>query len=161
MPRTRSEWGRWLRPRVFPMVLVAAGILLAVWIAVRSSQPTPPNFAEYAVLTVGSSLASIFGGSLLGRVGRIDPMHARSVVRQLGTAGQQAYRTRTRLEIALESDEKAEMITAVGIATAQLEALEEQFTNAVLDWNDIHPEALRDVMGHDDREDHGQGGPDT
>lgn len=72
------------------------------------------------------------------------PTHARSAVRRLLTLGRTVGAARVRLS---DLDDGRGARSAAEIAAAELVAVQSQIFNAIEDWNDVHPEALREVLG--------------
>jgi hypothetical protein len=132
----------WLAPRWLPGLLVCVGLALAAWIGARSNDPKPPSFSETAVITLASSALSIAGGAAYGRIGRIEPGHARSAVRRLFRLGRDVRGMRAEA-IACEPFKSEEMLAHV---ISRLEGIEGVVVDAIADWNDVHPEALTQVM---------------
>jgi hypothetical protein len=143
---SRQRIWKWLAPRVLPAILIALGIAIGGWITAKSSTKTPPNFGEAAVLVVAAAALNLLGGALLGRIGRVQPGHARSAVRRLLRAGRSVRGARFEITEAIDSRDAMQMFTSLARTDARLEDLEGVLADSIADWNDVHPEALRSVM---------------
>lgn len=137
----RQAW-TWLRPRVVPIVLLVVGVGLALFVAYRSQGEEPPSAAEAAFLALSSSVLSIFAGSGFARIGRADPTLARSAVRRLFRIG---VGVRDSVE-RLDSSGHDEPTSAIAETVGRLSTLIPVLNDAIQDWNEVHPEALREVM---------------
>jgi hypothetical protein len=126
------------------------GLALLGWISYRANQKAPavpPSATEYAVIALVSSALTIAGGAIYGRIGRADARHARSAVRRLVGVGRTVRSARTRLEVMQDA---RDMRPAALAATAELMTVETAIGDAILDWRDVHSEALRDISGGED-----------
>jgi hypothetical protein len=128
--------------------MVAAGVALSIWTAAQSSKTKPPTFAEVAVLLAGSAALNIAGGAYFGRIGRVQPGHARSAVRRLLRLGGQLASTRTDLIHSMTeiSDGSGLPLAAASSSIARMADLAGTIQDAIADWQDVHPEALRSVL---------------
>lgn len=134
---SRRLW-RWLAPRIAPSLFVIGGISLLVWTGVRAtSVKQPPSEPEAAALVLLSSVFQITGGTLFGRIGRTDANHARSEVRRLITIGRSLGQSRNLLQSGDSNDLSVDR---------QLAGVSLQLEDAIRGWNDVHKEALDEVM---------------
>jgi hypothetical protein len=145
VPEGLRSFGRWLRPRILPSFLIAGGVAVAAFIAYRSGAEEPVTRAESASLVVAASALNVAGAALFARIGRADPKHARSAVRRLLTVGRMLGETQVRIEdeTSQERGTSKEFIEAVH---TELEYSKRHLRDAIDDWNDIHREALREVL---------------
>lgn len=140
--KNRRVFFRWLRPRVLPAVLVVVGIGILTWLGIP--RKTPLTRSEAAVLVLASSALNVAGGAVFGRIGRADPRHARSAVRRLLSLGQVLARAQERLRDS--QGETSGSAAPSQIVEAELEDSLAQIKDAINDWNDVHTEALREVV---------------
>jgi hypothetical protein len=131
--------------RVNGTVLVLLGIAAVVWTGVRSSGKTPPSSSELAVLLALGAVLQVAGGASFGRVGRVDPQKALSAVRRLVSTGLAVRDLRAGLAGAQAGATAATQRT-LGQVDAALAVISRQLEDAVRDWNDVHPEALKEVL---------------
>jgi len=145
-----ADWlvslARWLRPRLLPSILIAAGIGVGAFIAYRSRQHFPPTAPEDSFLVFTSSALNVGGAYLFSRVGRADPRHARSAVRRLLTIGRTVGIAADRLAQGMPSGRPNAVRDAAIEAHAYLVAAQEALGDSLQDWNDVHKEALREVL---------------
>jgi hypothetical protein len=119
---------------------------MAAYIAIRSGDAVQPKADEYAVLVFASAALSAAGGAGFARIGRADPRHARSAVRRLITAGRTVRLARQTLEA-----DRDDMLH-IRSATDLLATVEAQLRDGIRDWNDVHSEALREVVSREESE---------
>lgn len=126
----------WLKPRLGPSLLIAAGLVLLAWLGTRAAEPTPPTATEYGVVVLLSSALNIAGGASFARIGRVEPTHARSAVRRLLGIGmdlavsQQLWRDE-------DPDSRRDALLA---------SMSGRLSSAIQDWEDVHPDALQEVL---------------
>jgi hypothetical protein len=142
--RREALWA-WLGPRWLPAVLVIAGIAGAAWIGYRSRSSTPPTATEASLLVVISGTLNIAGAALFAKVGRADPRHARSAVRRLLSVGQTLAVAHEELAQTSPMG-KPELQTVAQVVDAHILDATREIRSAIEDWNDIHGEALREVL---------------
>jgi hypothetical protein len=143
--RPRSRWA-WWRPRVIPLTLFVVGVGLAVFTAYRAQQPAPLTAAEAAFLTLASSFISIAAGATFARIGRADPTLARSAVRRLLNIGQAINDCTEQLGDKTHGGDAASIREAAISCEARMGMLRREVSAAVQDWNEVHPEALVEVL---------------
>jgi hypothetical protein len=129
-----------------PSLLIAFGIGVAALLAYRGSQPSTPTSTEAAFLVLASSALNIAGAALLARIGRADPRHARSALRRLLSVGRDAGKATAELQLAIESEDAEHLRLTAASVHAHLESVQLHLSDAMLDWNDVHREALREVV---------------
>lgn len=133
-----NTWWGWVVPRIAPSLFVLVGITILLWTAGRAtSTTTPPSGTEAVALALLSSILQITGGTLFGKVGRTDANHARSEVRRLMTIGGSIRQVR----ILLQSDTNHSFA-----AEQQLDLVTMQIQDSILGWNDVHKEALEELV---------------
>lgn len=143
-PRLRQLW-KWLRPRAIPGLLLIGGVALAVVVAYRSQQEVPPTRTEAAFLVLSSSALNFAAGIGFSRIGRADPTLARSAVRRLLNIGNgigACLRDLAEVTGKPESDGN----TSAQVSVGRLEQIAPDVVAAIQDWNEVHPEALREVL---------------
>jgi len=125
---------------VLPILLVVAGVGIAVWIGARSVSNKPPGGSETMVALLFASVLQVVGGSAFSRIGNVDKNHARSAVRRLVRVGVAITNARVRLETVDPETPP--------IASAKAMLFEAQFAvgDGIADWNDVHEAALREVL---------------
>jgi hypothetical protein len=131
--RLRVAW-RWLAPRTAPGLLIGLAIGIGVWTAARAGSQAPPSSSEFGIYALVSSLLSIFGGWSYARIGRTSPEHARSAVRRLLSIGRMIRAARDSCSDGNQS------------LPQSLTEVEWHVKDAMMDWYDVHKEALRDVL---------------
>jgi hypothetical protein len=137
---------RWFGQRFLAAMSLGIGIGITIWLALRSKDARPltgPEQAAWATLAIGANLA---GGALLGRIGRVSRGHARSAVRRLQNAGQSVRTAQRILEDGI-GESSAKMETRITVAARSLDDVASVLVNGILDWRDVHIEAVRDVTG--------------
>lgn len=131
--RLKVAW-RWLAPRMAPGLLIGLAVVIGVWTAARAGSQAPPSSSEYGIYALVSSLVSVLGGWSYARIGRTSPEHARSAVRRLLSIGRMIRAAR---DSCAESDQSL---------PRSLTEVEWHVKDAMMDWFDVHKEALRDVV---------------
>jgi len=118
---------------------------MLIWIVFRAADQTGtvPSAAEYGIVVFFSSVLNILGGAGFTRIGHANPSHARSAVRRLITIGQNINQARAILG---EQSVIGDGSDHLGAAAAILQATEPHLENAISDWNEVHPEALSEVL---------------
>jgi hypothetical protein len=76
----------------------------------------------------------------------INPEKAKSAVRRLLTVGFSTRHLRTALQGSLHSTDVDELRATLIRMDEGLRFISSQITDSVADWNDVHSEALRDVI---------------
>lgn len=97
-------------------------------------------------MVVVSSVLNVLGGTAFGRIGRVQPGHARSAVRRLLRVGRQVRTGRLDIEDSVSSGQAADLRAALLRLDVRLDDLEGVLKDAIADWNDVHGEALRKVL---------------
>jgi hypothetical protein len=146
VPGDPSRWTliyRWITARLGATLLVVAGVGILVWTALRSPQPTP---GEMALLALLASTFNIWGGAQFASIGKADAKHARSAVRRLYTVGRSMVVASDDLRAAMASEDQERAAQCVHVLISQVEAAQAHLIDAIGDWDDVHPEALREVM---------------
>lgn len=134
------------RTRLIGAVLVAASILVTVWLGIRSASKTPPNATESGVLVIFAGVLQIMGGAAYSRVGRADPGHARSSVRRLLQIAARTSQARQQVEAAYDEQGPSKSKAVLGQVSVHLSYIEDAAMLAVEDWNEFHEDALRDIV---------------
>lgn len=106
-------------------------------------QLTGVDTTLFAVVT---AVLGIAGAAAAGRVGRVDPSKARSAVRRLLTLGRTQGEDSLLLAEALESGDPIKLDRDARRVSANLLTGFRNLEDAIEDWNDVHPEALREVL---------------
>jgi hypothetical protein len=109
----------------------------------------PLESSLFALLTAVLNIAAAWA---FGTVGRVDPKHARSAVRRLLTIGRTQAEDMVRLERALAVGDAIILEAEVRRASADLRTGYEQVLDGIRDWNDVHTEALREVLYNEEKE---------
>lgn len=142
--RASKAWA-WLRPRVLPTLLVLLGVGALAWISVRATDPVPPSAPEQAILVLVSSALNISGGALYARIGRAYPQHARTALRNLRTVGRTVSLAINEIDFEIEAATK-DVPMPSRIVRAYLETVKLHLADSMQAWNEVHPEALRQLM---------------
>jgi hypothetical protein len=127
-------------------MLATGSIGFAVFLGYRSQSDKPPSSSEAAFLVLAASLLGIASTGLFTKVGRADPSHAKSAVRRLLSTGQSLEVAVHELDRALADDTQPVLHDSVVSARAQLRTIQRPLVDAIQDWNDIHREALAEVL---------------
>ncbi len=100
------------------------------------------------MLLAGSAALNIAGGAYFGRIGRVQPGHARSAVRRLLRLGGQLESTRNDLIDSMTelSHQSGSPLVAAKPSIARMADFVGTIQDAIADWQDVHPEALRSVL---------------
>ena len=144
-PSEPSRWEvvhEWASPRLIPTILILLGLAIAVWGAYLTPQPPP---GQLAFLQLLASAFNILGAVQFARIGKADPKHARSAVRRLYTVGVSLTVASEGLKSALETQDRQKTAECVQVILSQVEAAQRHLIDAVTDWEDVHPQALREV----------------
>jgi tRNA U34 5-carboxymethylaminomethyl modifying enzyme MnmG/GidA len=147
MARDVWKFYREQKPRIDGTVLVLAGVVVLVWVGVRSaSSKAPLSGMDLVVVLAAATVLQIAGGATFGHVGRVNPEKAKSAVRRLLTVGFSTRHLRTALQGSLHSTDVDELRATLIRMDEGLRFISWQITDSVADWNDVHSEALRDVI---------------
>jgi hypothetical protein len=103
---------------------------------------------ELAVLLIVASALQVVGGVTFGRVGRVHPDTARSAVRRLLDIGFETRDMRQLVERAEKDGDARAAKGALAVFDSALAAMARHVGSALADWEDIHAEALRDVLSN-------------
>jgi hypothetical protein len=133
---------------------MVAGVGILVWTAFRSPQPAP---GEMALLALLASAFNIWGGAQFASIGKADAKHARSAVRRLYTVGRSMVVASDDLRVAMASEDQERAAQCVYVLISQVEAAHAHLIDAIGDWDDVHPEALREVLRRQALADRAQG----
>jgi hypothetical protein len=134
------------RARLAGAILATLGVGVGVWAAYHTGGNKPLSGGEAAALVLVAATLNIAGGIAFGRVGRAQPQHARSAVRQLLALGRTLRRATERLQQCLASDDDTEIRIAAEVVSESISSCEIQVRNAISDWNEVHRDALREVV---------------
>jgi len=134
---------KWFTARLGASILILAGVGILVWTAFRSPQPTP---SEMALLALLASTFNIWGGAQFASIGKADAKHARSAVRRLYTLGESLNLASETLQTAMLTDEVQRVGECTQVLLSQVGSAQAHLLDAIGDWNDVHPEALREVL---------------
>ena len=151
---------RWITARLGATMLIVAGVGILVWTAFRSPQPTP---GEMALLALFASFFNIWGGAQFASIGKADAKHARSAVRRLYTVGRSLHAASGDLRTSLSSDDHQTVVECARVLLSQVDSAEAHLFDAIGDWDDVHREALREVLQAQaavEREQQGEAGRD-
>jgi Co/Zn/Cd efflux system component len=143
-----AETGRlaWLARRWIGLVLTAVSIAAVVYLAVRSTQSTPPSGTEAAFVTFFAAATNLLGVFAFSRVGTVSPQHARSSVRRLVTIARALTARYQNVSTTLDSGTEREKLIGASVLAAEVGTAILGITDAINDWNDVHPEALAEVL---------------
>jgi hypothetical protein len=138
---------RWLRTNGFGAGLLVGSLVVTAILALMSSSVQPPSTLESWLLALSAAALQIAAGFSFGRVGRADPSHARSSVRQLQLLGDTAAEARELAERAFdEAKENDSYKVVLGQLSVHLSWIEEHATLAVKDWSDFHADVIEDLL---------------
>lgn len=127
-------------------MLLFAGFLVTVVLAVLSSQPTQ-NAPAVAVLLVILGGAFQLGASrTFHSVGRADPGHAKAVVMRLINLGRQSEMAEREVQWALECGSDREREVALGKVSVHLSYAQAELETQLDDWMQFHHEALAEIV---------------
>lgn len=147
------EWVRRHRRHIASLLLVVAGISLAVITGLRGLQTEdPPSAGELGLLLLVTSAFQVAAGIQLGRIGRVEATHARSAVRRLATVGQTIALMKGRVETATDGGDAASVRRTLWQIETGLGSVSAHLQDAVRDWQDAHPEAVREVIAEMENE---------
>jgi hypothetical protein len=99
-----------------------------------------------ALLALFASFFNIWGGAQFARIGKADPKHARSAVRRLYTLGGSLIVASDDLKEAVAAGDDQKVVQCAYVLVSQVEAAQAHLLDAIGDWDDVHPEALREVL---------------
>ncbi len=136
----------WLGRRWLALVLTGASVLAVVYLALRSTQPTPQTAAEAGLVAFVATVANILGSVAFARIGSVTPQHARSSVRRLLTLARSLATQYTRMTTVLADGNDRSAATQARIMTAEVETALLTLRDAINDWNEVHGEALAEVL---------------
>jgi hypothetical protein len=138
---------RWLRTNGLGVALLAGSLVVTAILALMSSSTQPPSTLESWLLAFSAAALQIGAGFSFGRVGRADPSHARSSVRQLQALGETAAEARQLAEDAFDGARENDGYRVVlGKLSVHLSVIEENATLAVEDWRDFHADVIEDLL---------------
>jgi hypothetical protein len=86
------------------------------------------------------------GAWAFSRIGTVSPEHARSSVRRLVTIARTLTARYQTITTVLEGTNDRAKITEASIITAEVSTAILGITDAINDWNEVHPEALAEVL---------------
>jgi len=121
-------------------------VLAVVYLAVRSTQPTAQTAAEAGLVAFVATVANILGSVAFARVGTVTPQHARSSVRRLLTLARSLATQYTRMTTVIADGNDRSTAIQARIMTAEVESALLTLRDAINDWNEVHGEALAEVL---------------
>lgn len=133
-------------------VLLVASLVVTAILAVRSGAAKPPSPLEAWLLALAAATLQISAGFQFARVGRADPAHARSSVRQLQALGLRAQEARAIAEKAFEQGTAQGRRDALGQLSVYLSEIEEHAVLAIGAWSDFHSDAVAEMIGRKSEE---------
>lgn len=140
-----GRWA-WIQRRAVGLILIVTSILAVGYLAWRSTQPTPLPAAEAGIFSLIAGATNILGAFAFSRIGAASPQHARSSVRRLRTLARiLATRYDTMNTVLAAGKDRASVVQAQ-IMTAEVGAAVLGLTDAINDWNEVHAEALAEVL---------------
>ena len=132
--------------RIDGALILVAAIAVTVWIGVISSSKTsPPSASELTVLLFVAAALQVWAGATFGRIGHVDPDKAKSAVRRLISIGIGIGELRSHL-VGSESEPLQQLRVLNARIEQGLTILTREVEDAVSDWNDVHAEALQNVL---------------
>lgn len=134
---------QWIGARVRPTALVAAGVGILAWSAFSSPLPNPSQTARLNLL---AAVFNVWGGAEFARIGRADSKHARSAVRRLFSVGASLGTANDTLREAVADGEPERVLSESRVMISQVESVQRHLFDAIGDWDDVHTEALSDVL---------------
>jgi hypothetical protein len=138
---------------VHGVLLALAGLAVAAWAALRGADTgEPPTATETVALVVLAAVLQISGGAFFARRGRVEPEVARSAVRRIFSAGLAVQQLREECVVAEEANDVASYRRAVVRTSSTLAFVTRQLEDAISDWNDVHLDALAEVLEQQEAE---------
>lgn len=99
-----------------------------------------------ALLALLASAFNTWGGAQFAKIGKADPNHARSAVRRLYTLGQALSVATDSVRDSVQGDEADRLAETAQVLVSQVDSAQLHLLDAIGDWSDVHPEALREVL---------------
>lgn len=141
------DWAWRHRRYLLAALVLAVGVGFAVFTGLRAAQTEDPaSGGELGLYLLITSALQVAGGIILGRVGRVEATHARSAVRRLGSVGQTVSALQVHVDEAHNAGDAPSVRRALIHVETGLESMSGHLYDAVRDWQDVHPEAVRDVV---------------
>ncbi len=140
-----GRWA-WIQRRLVGLILIATSILAVGYLAWRTTQPTPASAGEAGIFTLIAGATNILGAFAFSRIGAVSPQHARSSVRRLRTLANILATRYDTMNTTLASGKDRTTIIQAQIMTAEVGAAVLGLTDAINDWNEVHAEALAEVL---------------
>lgn len=134
---------RWLKPRAVPSLLAALSFFSLGYVAYRGLDENQLSAGEHGAYATITALFGVSAGFRFGKIGRVEPKHARSAVRTLIGIGRDLARAGDLLQDSLGK-------AAAGQVRELLYSTERSVTYAIEDWIDVHEEALQSYSGGDE-----------
>jgi len=136
----------WLGRRWLGLALTGASVVAVVYLAIRSTQPTPQSASEAGAVAFIATVATILGSAAFATIGRVTPQHARSAVRRLLTVAQSLTTRYTRMTTVLGEGNDRSVAVEARIMNAEVESALLTLRDSINDWNEVHGEALAEVL---------------
>jgi hypothetical protein len=136
----------WVGRRWLGLSFIGVSIVAVLYLAWRSTQPTPQTPAEAGVATLVIGVSNVLGAYAFSRIGTVSPEHARSSVRRLVTIAKTLTIRYRSINAALDGGTDRAKIIEASIISAEVGTAILGITDAINDWNEVHPEALVEVL---------------
>lgn len=97
-------------------------------------------------MTLIAAVTNILGAYGFSRIGTVSPQHARSSVRRLVTLARTLNIRYQSMNVVLETGSERSKVTEASILAAEVGTAIWGLTDAINDWNEVHGEALAEVL---------------
>lgn len=143
--RLKNAWS-WLQPRLWPGTLVAIGLGLTIYIGFNSGPEKEQSVSTGALLALLAGIFQLLGAAKFHAIGKVDPSHARSAVRNLAQMQRRSQYARQVAEQTFSESKNGPARHSAGIMSVELSWIEEGLLNSIDDWKEFHSFALEDVV---------------
>jgi Co/Zn/Cd efflux system component len=143
----RRAW-RWLWPhRLAGFFLALINLGAVAYLAYKSTQPAaPPSVEQVVAITLIAFLANVISAFAFSRIGHVNADFARSSVRRLVTIARELRNRHEAMAAAIQGGTDRVILIEARVMHASVEGAIHGLTDAVEDWNEVHREALREVL---------------
>lgn len=132
--------------RIKSVGVALIGLGLLAWAGVLGLSKPGPSTPELVVLLVGSAAFQIAGGAIWGRVGHVEPGHAKSAVRRLFRLWLETAEIRSELQSKNDSADVDLLQISLSRAEVVLGVVTGTIEDAISDWNEVHTDALAETI---------------
>ena len=139
---------RWLWPqRLAGGFLALVNLAAVLYLAYRSTQPTkPPSTEQVVAITLIALLGNLASGYAFSRIGHVNADYARASVRRLVTIARELTARHEAMGVAIRGGPDRAILIEARVIHASVEGAIHGLTDAMEDWNEVHREALREVL---------------